>query len=166
MSPDEADTTGSAPPDPAPARIVHRTHRRIRLRVPSRRHDLPFFLALYDELRGHAVIDELTINPATGSVLLWLDPANEAAVAQVLESSPRLQVSGGEAGAEHHAPHISVNDMRVVVFLFMLGISVYQWVKGQRLAPAVTMLLYIVDLAAGIKLERDAATRPAGPAPR
>ena len=59
--------------------------------------------------------------------------------------------------AERHLFHMSLNDMRIMVFLIMAILSVQQLLKGQLLAPALTMLLYVVDLAVGMRLERDAA---------
>ncbi len=47
--------------------------------------------------------------------------------------------------------------MRIVVFLIMAALSIHQLLRGQLLAPALTMLLYIVDLAVGMRMERDAA---------
>ncbi|NBC48717.1 MAG: hypothetical protein GVY22_12140 [Gammaproteobacteria bacterium] len=59
----------------------------------------------------------------------------------------------------HHAFHMSVNDTRILVFLIMLGLSVYQLSKKQFLAPALTIALYVIELLAGLRLERDAAVR-------
>jgi len=145
---------------PETARIVHRSTGRLRLRLPQRRHDLPFFLSLYESLRAQPEIDEVSINPATASVLIWLDPAREDALAGALTRSGLAPLEDHQLHPEHaerHLFHVSVNDMRIVVFLIMTTLSIHQLLKGQLLAPALTMLLYVVDLAVGMRMERDAA---------
>ncbi len=77
--------------------------------------------------------------------------ASSCAEAATTESAPHPSV--------HHAFHVSVNDTRILVFLIMLGLSLYQLSKKQFLTPALTMALYLIDLLAGLKLERDAAAR-------
>jgi hypothetical protein len=145
---------------PNTARVAHRSTGRLRLRLPQRRHDLPFFLELYESLHTQPEIDDVTINPATGSVLLWFDPAREAALDAALTRSGLLRIDDSELHPEHaerHLFHVSVNDMRIIIFLIMTALSIHQLLKGQLLAPALTMLLYVVDLAVGMRLERDAA---------
>ncbi len=142
------------------ARIVHRSAGRLRLRVPQRRHDLPFFLRLYEALRDQPEIDEVNINPATGSVLVWFDPAHGMGIECALSRHGLLRLTDQATHPEHaerHLFHVSVNDMRIVIFLIMTALSIHQLMRGQLLAPALTMLLYVVDLAVGMRLERDAA---------
>jgi hypothetical protein len=161
-------------PRPEPARIAHRSSGRLRLRLPRRRHDLPFFLGLYEALNRQPEIDEVNINPATGSVLVWFDPSDAHAITDALTRGGLLRLHEGDLHPEHaerHLFHVSLNDMRIVIFLIMAMLSVHQLLKGQLLAPALTMLLYVIDLAVGMRLERDAAaghqaveTAPATPA--
>jgi hypothetical protein len=142
------------------ARVAHRSTGRLRLRLPRRRHDLPYFLHLYEDLNGQPEIDEVNINPATGSVLVWFDPLHEDTLADALSRGGLLRVRDGDlhpAHVERHRFHMSLNDMRIIVFLIMTALSIHQLLKGQLLAPAITMLLYVIDLAVGMRLERDAA---------
>jgi hypothetical protein len=172
---------GSEPP-PAAARIVHRTRERWRLRVPARRHDLGYAIALYDALRAEPEIREVTVNPVTAGVLVWFDPADTAALPEALQRSGLLRLApdvdagspglgagrqpgqppapgtgGSAATGAHHAYHMSVNDIRILVFLIMLALSVYQLTRKQFVAPALTMALYVIDLITGLKMEHDAA---------
>jgi hypothetical protein len=147
------------------ARVAHRSCGRLRLRLPQRRRDLPFFLQAYADLRAQPEIDEVNINPATGSILLWYDPAREHSLAEAVNRSGLLLLDDAALHPEHaqrHRFHVSVNDMRIMVFLIMASLSIHQLLKGQLLAPALTMLLYVIDLAVGMRIERDAA---AGHAP-
>lgn len=151
---------GAAVPSPEPVRVAHRSAGRLRLRLPRRRHDLPFFLTLYEELNKQPEIDQVTMNPTTGSLLVWFDPAQEDALFDALTRGGLLQLEEGDLHPEHaerHVFHVSLNDMRILVFLIMVILSVHQLFRGQLLAPALTMLLYLVDLAVGMRLERDAA---------
>ena len=157
--------SGGGPPEVA--HIAHRSSGRVRLRLPRRRHDLPFFLGLYEDLKGQPEIDEVTINPATGSVLVWFDPVHEDTLPDALTRGGLLALHEGDLHPEHaerHRFHVSLNDMRIMVFLIMLLLSVQQLLKGQLLASALTMLLYVIDLAVGMRLERDAAAGHYAPA--
>ncbi|WP_462320755.1 hypothetical protein [Halochromatium sp.] len=145
---------------PPVARVVHRTAERWRLRVPARKRDLPYFIGLYEALRAQPEIHEVTINPVTGSLLVWFAPADAAALPDALTRDGLLQLADRpEESAAAHAFHVSVNDTRILVFLIILALSAYQLSKKQFLAPALTLSLYLIDLVAGLKLERDAAAR-------
>jgi hypothetical protein len=186
------------------ARVVHRSAERWRLRIPERKRDLDYFIRLYEALRVQPEIREVTVNPITGSLLVWPaspDPtplraaltrsglfqlvdteADGAAVRRTTSTSEATSrptaaadatateqassQSGAHLGSHlgshpgtQHAFHVSVNDTRILVFLIMLALSLYQLSKKQFLAPALTMALYLIDLLAGLKLERDAAAR-------
>jgi len=150
----------SATTAPAPARIIHRTRERARLRVAGRRRDLPYFLALYDDLRARPGIDEVSINPLTGSVLLGFHADHGGRLHELLADSKLLllapeSATAGMAG-HPHAFHSSLNNMRILVFVIMLALSIQQLLKGHLLVPILTILLYVVDLAAGLRLEREA----------
>ena len=53
-----------------PARIAHATARRVRLRVPSRKGDAGFFEEVARRLHECAAVEDVAINPRTGSVLV------------------------------------------------------------------------------------------------
>jgi hypothetical protein len=151
----------SAKTAPAPAQIIHRTRERARLRVAGRRRDLPYFLALYEDLRARPGIDEVSINPLTGSVLLGFRAEQGGRLHELLADSELLRLVPESATADMvghpHAFHSSLNNMRILVFVIMLALSIQQLLKGQLVVPILTILLYVVDLAAGLRLEREAA---------
>ena len=151
----------SAKTAPAPAQIIHRTRERVRLRVAGRRRDLPYFLALYEDLRARPGIDEVSINPLTGSVLLGFHAEHGGRLHELLADSELLwlvpESATGDMAGHPHAFHSSLNNMRILVFVIMVALSIQQLLKGQVLVPFLTILLYVVDLAAGLRLERDAA---------
>ncbi len=94
-------------------------------------------------------------------------PGNIDRIEQALTRSGRLQLAVADEGNQKHAErrsfHIAINDMRALMFLIMLGLSIQQLIKGHFLAPALTLLLYVADLLAGLRLEQDAAAPPARP---
>ena len=140
------------------AYLVHRSHGRIRLRVPSRRRDLDYFLALYEQLRQEPVIGEITMNPVTAGILVLFDEQHADALPATLERSGLLALEREEERAlgvvEPSPHHVTLNDMRTIVFLIMTALSIQQLLKGQLLAPVVTMALYLVDWVAGMRIER------------
>ena len=116
--------------------------------------------------RSSTVIDRSSSrNPATASVLLWFDASEGPVIESALTRSGRLalvpQGEGGQpADPERHRFHVTLNDMRFLLFLIMLGLSIQQLAKGQLLAPALTLSLYLADLLAGIRMEHAAAEVP------
>lgn len=165
------------------ARVMHRTGERWRLKIPERKRDLAYFIRLYEALRRQPEIREVTANPITASLLVWFARCDQPHLADALTRDGLMRLVEADASAgstpgsgvssyaeaataesaphpsAHHAFHVSVNDTRILVFLIMLGLSLYQLSKKQFLAPALTMALYLIDLLAGLKLERDAAAR-------
>jgi hypothetical protein len=77
------------------AYIEHQLPGRVRLRVPSRRGEVPFFEKVVRELSKHPAIRELTATPLTGSITLQhfeaLHPITAAASDQKLFETRRLE---------------------------------------------------------------------------
>jgi|GEM_PF-1930110 len=152
--------------DPIPiAYLVHRTAERWRLRVPARKRDLAYFIRLYEALRAQPEIQEVTVNPLTGSLLVWLAPAAAEALPDALTRTGLLRLAGHPAAAtadlmqssQHQAIHAPLNDTRLLVFLIMLALAAYQLSKKQFLAPALTLSLSLIELLTGPRQARDAA---------
>jgi hypothetical protein len=77
------------------AYIEHQLPGRVRLRVPSRRGEVPFFERVVRELSKHPAMRELTATPLTGSITLrYLEPLRPiiaAAADQKLFATRRLE---------------------------------------------------------------------------
>ncbi len=77
------------------AYIEHELPGRVRLRVPSRRGEVPFFEKIVRELSKHPAIRELIATPLTGSITLHhfepLQPIIAAAADQKLFKTTRLE---------------------------------------------------------------------------
>lgn len=146
----------------------------MRLRIPSKRRELDYFVDLYEQVRQLPGIDDVVINPTTGSVLLHYDEAQQGDLSSTLDEvglfsletasrqPPALVTEESPSGTGAH-PEAAANDARLVVFLIMLGLSIYQLRRGQVMAPALTILLYALDLGTGFLRER-ASADPQSPA--
>lgn len=140
----------------------------MRLRIPSKRRELDYFVDLYEQVRQLPGIDDVVINPTTGSVLLYYDDGQHGDLSATLDEmglfsleaesrqppTPVTEKSSPGTGAH---PEAAANDARLVVFLIMLGLSIHQLRRGQILAPALTIILYALDLGAGFLRERASA---------
>lgn len=154
------------------AQLVHRSHGRIRLRIPSKRRDLGYFVKLYDQIRRLPGIKDVVINPKTTSVLLIYDEGHHDELSTALGTTtlflldpanqpPGTPLLSHPSNADTTAsPQATVNDMRAILFLIMFGLSVHQLLRGQILAPALTVILYAVDLGAGFIKEKQAGDAP------
>lgn len=157
------------PSGPSPAEIVHQLGTRLRLKVAERRRDLPWFVQLYEELRVIPGVSEVRVNPSTGSALVHFERGRGESVAAEIAGLPQIALESPPAAlralsqtssALDAATQRGVNDLRLVLFLLTLLISVYQLSRGQYLAPALTLLLYGMELASGFMLERAAEEEP------
>ena len=77
------------------AHIEHQLPGRARLRVPSKRGEVPFFEKVVRELSKHPAVHELTATPLTGSIMLQysepLQAITAAAAAQDLFDAGRAE---------------------------------------------------------------------------
>lgn len=148
------------------AKLVHRTRGRMRWRIPSKKRDLGYFVKLYDKARQLPEVDEVIINPKTASVLFHYDEYYHSGLSSTLnepgffsssqmnEPQAAFDEKPDDPGANTKEPsEATPSDMRFVLFLVMLGMSVHQVLKGQIMAPAITVILYAIDLGAQFRKE-------------
>jgi Heavy metal associated domain 2 len=138
------------------AYIAHRTPQRVRLRIPSRRHDAGFFTRLVAALRDAPGVQELRVNPRTASALIVAAPGarlgeilGEAAAQGLFHldrDSPPL-VEAVRESAERMDGGIRLMsgnqlDLRALTFILLAGGALWQIARGQWLAPAATLGWY------------------------
>jgi hypothetical protein len=137
------------------ARIVHRTAGRLRLRIPERRKDTPFFVSLYEELRQIPEVSEVVINPMTGSLLLLYPEDSSHSVLLALEQIGLLAKKGKDQEKQVvFGPILRVfsgttkgaTPVRTVLLVIVIGLAVHQVRRGKLLAPVLTVLWYAYDL--------------------
>ena len=160
----------------AQAYIVHQTRGRVRLRIPEKRKQLPFFLDLYADLQKTPAVKEVTMNPATGSVLLRFDEHKDRALMSALADCDLIELAGNacsglpvqqSAGQEKgriarflEKRGSSASDSRTIVFIIVLIFSIQQVRNGQFFGPVLTMLLYGADLAVGLRKDTEPVEVP------
>lgn len=136
----------------------------MRLRIPRRRKDLPYFLDLYEDLRQVPGVTDVVINPSTASVLLYFPEESARCVLYSLQRIGVLQIDGGEQSSRpllgriqgfFTNPQGAATDARTVLLTIMIGVAIHQALRGRILAPALSALWYAYDLIAARKRDRE-----------
>jgi hypothetical protein len=123
------------------AHIEHQLPGRVRLRVPSKRGEVPFFEKVVRELSKHPAVHELTATPLTGSIMLQysepLHAITAVAVDQDLFETARAQPAPKRAepskAAQPSKPTLLANG----VATGLSGLSLFQVAQGNALGSAV-----------------------------
>ena len=143
----------------AAAYIQHAIPGRMRLKVPSRRGDEGYFADVARKLSKVREVRRSEVNAATASVLIEYDPGAAEDTGRLLEIGRQLGLDEVIAGAppvledlQHRSAGVRREvgsflgstglDLNASVFLVLLGLSVIQVMRGQILAPAVTLAWY------------------------
>jgi hypothetical protein len=132
----------------------------MRLRIPERRKDIPYFLNLYEDVRQIPGVTEVVINPLTGSLLLCFSGEPSRPVFSSLQQLGLLPPDD-----QARPPHPVVErffansgggatQIRTVLLVMMVGLAVHQIRRGKILAPALSVLWYAYDLVAAHKREK------------
>lgn len=138
------------------AHVVHLTPRRLRIKVPARRHDPAFFNAVKQRLAELDAVRGVEVNPATGSILVH--SSDSRALLQALESdspfvvverlseqapsleSVRRQLTNWETQIRRWTG--MRDDVRVYIFFALVLSAAYQLKRGNIFAPAATLVWY------------------------
>jgi hypothetical protein len=144
------------------ARVAHFTTGRLRVKIPDRRGDEPFFHTVEERLAGWDSIERVETNPLTGSVLVrFSDPA--ALFAENALKNDLFAVNYDDLGGEDEpAPSVTewaarqigdadqklrglsggVADIRTLAFLFLVTAGIVQVLRQNISAPAATLFWY------------------------
>ncbi|MGH7100527.1 MAG: HMA2 domain-containing protein [Stellaceae bacterium] len=151
-------------PDLPEARIAHATANRVRLKVPTRRHDHAYFQNVAERLRTCRAIERVAVNPATASILvhfsdparLWREAMNGNDLFRIVpgplsagarsEPDPPLltQLQDTLAATDGSLRRWTGGslDLRTTVFATLFVAGVQQFAQGNVAAPAATLLWY------------------------
>jgi hypothetical protein len=140
------DTIGT----PSQARIVHRTRRRLRLRVPDQRGNHLWFARLQDAVGDIPAIEDALFNPRTASILLSFADGDADGVIQALSALDQLRLpvsatpssqpnttAGADAG---NVGWPGPDELRTLVKLLVVGLLIRELWQGRWLVPAVVVL--------------------------
>jgi len=159
---------------PPRVHLAHRTRDRVRLRIPEKRKDLPYFLSLYEELRRIPGIRDVVINPVTGSLLLHFPPQLAGPVFGSLYEIGLLRLDTderaepglpGQMGRVFSGRRGDATDMRIVLLIIVVALTIHQVRRGLLLVPTLTVLWYGYDLWASHKSERSCLAATTGDPP-
>jgi len=133
------------------AHIGHQTAERIRIRIPSRKGETAYFSAVRAALQQNVITAEITVNSATGSVLLKGAQVDATAIASAGEKNGLFSLEAPPSGTESLSKKIAapfhdlsrtVNnfsggqlDLPGLAFLSLLGVGAYQIARGNIGAP-------------------------------
>jgi hypothetical protein len=143
-------------PDRPRAEISHLTPGRLRLRIPERRRDDAFFARVRQHLSDRSGVVRVDVNPITASVLIQFNGAAEDFAARdddlfelddfPLEPSPLDAVRDEVVAADRTLRQLTGGaDLRTLLFFALLAGGLYQLVRGNIAAPAVTLLWYACE---------------------
>jgi hypothetical protein len=122
------------------AYIEHQLPGRVRLRVPSRRGEVPFFEKVVRELSKHPAMRELTATPLTGSITLHylepLHPIMAAAADRRLFETRRLEPQSNVRRSKPAADSGSAGGIAIG----LSGLSLFQATQGSVFGSAAESL--------------------------
>ena len=131
--------------------VTHQTPNRLRLKIPSKKGDVTFFSGLKELLSGYPGIEQVQVNPVTGSMLL-LHRIDTATLMQLATRFGLVQLQSPThrkatlhqrviASFRHWDEQVKATtrgelDIPSLVFLGLIGTGMYQLSIGNLIAPA------------------------------
>jgi hypothetical protein len=158
-------------PDIPDAFCSHKSSRRTRLKIPSKKGNAAYFMALKDELSKCSCIEKIEANPLTGSAL-FIHSGDFKVVAEKAEANNIFRLKKFEAnstdlqrtilatfnGINNHIKSTTGGglDMSTLAFLFLAGAGIYQIVRGNVAAPAwYTAFWYALNIFLKARPDKD-----------
>jgi hypothetical protein len=157
--------------------IVHQVERqRVRLKIPNRKGDAPFFTLLSDTLQKHLSGIRSTVNPLTGSVLVTGDPLKLTELSKLAESkklfSLRMEgvpsvplaekVVAPIAGADGLVREITRGSLNLpeTLFISLLAFGLFEVARGNfKTPPWYTAFWYAFGILTKSMVDRVAEDR-------
>jgi hypothetical protein len=130
------------------ASIEHQLPGRVRLRVPSKRGDVPFFEKVVRELSKHPSLRELTTSSLTGSITLHycepLQPITATAAEQELFETGQSEPQKGGSKSKHVSRLPEASGLAGATAAGLSGLGLFQVAQGNVLGSAVENLWHAV----------------------
>lgn len=150
---------------PPLAYVVHRSRRRLRLRVPERCGDTEWFEQAASYLRPLAWVDEVETGALSGSLVLHVaDSAmaeHELSGLDLFAFAPQppalpstaQQLKSGLVRVNRAMKQSSSGgaDLRSLLLVAMLLLAGAQMLRGQIMVPAISLLWYALELVLGAR---------------
>jgi hypothetical protein len=136
------------PPDPAPARIVHRLPGRLRLLVPTKRGVPSYFDQLALSLATFRGVQSVRTSARAASVVIQHVGAADA-ILDGARAEGLFDASLDPNPAEEAAPAWRPRDLDHLLVLGFALAGVLQLLRGQVLPPALSLFSYALALERG-----------------
>jgi hypothetical protein len=143
------------------AHLDHTTIGRARIRIPSKRGEIPYFMLLKQQLFNCPGVSGLETNPLTGSVLI-IHAAGIGVIAEYAEKNGLFRLNTVNPGRFPVITEIASNlrvidkgvntlsggglDIASLAFLGLIGMAIAQMRKGHIMPPGITLLWYAVSI--------------------
>jgi len=142
------------------AHLVHRTARRMRYKVPSKRQDRAFFAKLEQRLAEIPAIESAVIRPETAGVLLHFAEGEGDGIAAALDALQILSLGGTQASGsssprtdtatrtDNAAQGLTTAriDRRALAFTVLMLLVLRQILRGGWLAPGLALLWFLFEV--------------------
>lgn len=144
------------------AHVMHALQGRVRIRIPSRRGNKQYFSRLHASLVTFSAVENLRINPKTGSVLIEYTGASfvqlksfaietELFLLEDLENEPRAVWQRATSGFEEIDSKLrkltgGEIDLRSVLFIGLVMMGIRQLSRGYVMGPAMTIFWQALGL--------------------
>lgn len=153
------------------AYVIHQLRCRVRLRIKDRRNDYPYFEAVRRELDLLPGVDEVRINPATGTILLVHPEQSCTRIQSMLQRQELFEIIDGPEPATPVLAPVSSGlamidkaltessggrlDLRAVAYIGLVAVTLHQIRRGQVLAPALPLIFQAFSLLDRVNGWRD-----------
>ena len=133
------------------ARIEHRLPGRLRIRLPAMRGDAVFFSELEEALATHSGLGNVTVSPATASVLFEDIELGDRSFERLARAqgwfevrAPKRQRTARQASHQAVAPGMmaAMREMRPSLALILVALALVQAARGQLMVPALSLLWF------------------------
>ncbi len=135
--------------------VIHATPRRVRVQVPDKRHNRPYFESLRDQLSQWEDVERVDVNPGTTSIVIYSSDSGkilemleetglrilEAAAANKTEPGQGLQLTKLNQSVRQWTGG-RINVARVSVFLVVGAGIAFKIARGNQVSAAAMLLLY------------------------
>lgn len=137
-------------PDIPVARYSYRSAGRTRVKIPSKKGDTAYFMALREELSKCSCIEKIEVNPLTGSAL-FIHKGDFKVVLENAEATNIFKIRDVDVATDLYQT-VSVTfkdinsrikgategnlDIGALAFLSLLGVGIYQISRGNFAVPA------------------------------
>jgi hypothetical protein len=158
--PDQGASKTGAPAAPPRAHLVHQTRKRMRLKIPSRRHDKAFFSHLEERLKTIPQIESAVVTPETASVLLNFVEGQGAGIAVALDALEILSLAKDRQSSSEQ-PSIAADDnpnslyeafakgridRRTLALTVLVLLVVRRLLRGGWVGPALALAWFLYEV--------------------